>query len=179
MANLPPGQPPQPPFKQPDPFGHNPYQPGAYNRPPQPPRNYPQKTPGKLLAPAITLMVFGVFDFLYGILNLVSNLTGPKEIPPQLAGDPFWEQMYANMNDPQSQVMGVVISIVMMFVAMGLIGGGFMMMRRKVWGLAMAAAVIAIIPCTGVMDCCLLAEVGVGIWAMVILFNQDIKAMFT
>ncbi|MEM7456709.1 MAG: hypothetical protein AAF456_20360 [Planctomycetota bacterium] len=175
MANYPPGQPPQPPFQQP---GHNPYQPGAYNRPPNPPRNVPRKTPGKLLAPAITLIVFGVFDFLYGILNLISNMTGPKEIPPQLAGDPFWEQMYANMNDPESQVMGVVLSIVMMLVATILIAGAAMMVRRRVWGFAMAAAVVAIIPCTGVMDCCLLAEVAVGIWAMVVLFDPNIKAMF-
>jgi hypothetical protein len=50
-------------------------------------------------------------------------------------------------------------------------------MQLKSYGLAMTATIIAMIPCTGVMDCCIV-EVGIGIWALVILLQATTKPMF-
>jgi hypothetical protein len=60
------------------------------------------------------------------------------------------------------------------FVLHGLIvwGGVSMMMQRR-WGLSMAAAVLAIFPCTS--PCCCLG-LPLGIWAVVVLTRPEVKA---
>jgi len=55
--------------------------------------------------------------------------------------------------------------------------GGLSMMQLRRYGLAMAGALLASIPCVSPMGCCLIGEV-VGIWALLVLFNSDVSAAF-
>lgn len=64
--------------------------------------------------------------------------------------------------------LGLVFSIVI-----GL--GGWMMMSMRSYGLAMAAAVLASLPCSS--PCCLIGIIG-GIWGAVVLMNPEVKAAF-
>ena len=47
---------------------------------------------------------------------------------------------------------------------------------RRLRGLAYAAVIMSMIPCTG--SCCYL-NIGVGIWALVVLADDNVKASFT
>jgi hypothetical protein len=51
---------------------------------------------------------------------------------------------------------------------------GWQMRQLRGWGLSMAGAIAAIIPCSG---CCILG-LPIGIWAIVVLIDADIKRAF-
>ena len=51
------------------------------------------------------------------------------------------------------------------------------MLSLRAYGLAVAASVITAIPCISCSACCGLGE-GIGIWALVVLLNNDVRAAF-
>jgi len=67
-----------------------------------------------------------------------------------------------------SAVIGLVVSGVIFF-------GAMKMKSLENYGLAMAASIIAMIPCFS--PCCLLG-LPIGIWALVVLTKPDVKSAF-
>jgi hypothetical protein len=57
-----------------------------------------------------------------------------------------------------------------------ILGGVFMCLRKARW-LSILGALIAVVPCLSPSACCLFG-MGVGIWALVVLFSADVKAAF-
>ena len=55
--------------------------------------------------------------------------------------------------------------------------GGILMLRLKAYGMAVFAAILSLIPCVSCSACCGLGE-GIGIWALVVLFSEPVKAAF-
>jgi hypothetical protein len=53
--------------------------------------------------------------------------------------------------------------------------GATRMARLQSWGLSLAAAIAALLPCS----CCCILGLPLGIWAIVILAKPDVKAAFT
>lgn len=51
---------------------------------------------------------------------------------------------------------------------------GWQMRKLQGWGLSMAGAVVAMLPCSG---CCFLG-LPIGIWAIVVLIDNDVKRAF-
>ena len=64
-------------------------------------------------------------------------------------------------------LLGVILSLL----------GGMRMLALRSYGLCIAGAVSAAIPCVSCSGCCGFGEI-VGIWALVVLLNADIKAAF-
>jgi len=56
--------------------------------------------------------------------------------------------------------------------------GGIRMVKLRSYGLAMTGAIFAAIPFVSPLGCCLIGEV-VGIWALVVLFNADVRMAFS
>jgi hypothetical protein len=54
--------------------------------------------------------------------------------------------------------------------------GGICMCARKGWGLAMGTAVVNLIPCVLSPCCCL--GMPIGLWALLVLLQRDVKAAF-
>jgi hypothetical protein len=54
--------------------------------------------------------------------------------------------------------------------------GAMQMMKLQNYNLVLAAAVVSALPCT---YCCCLANLALGIWAIVILMKPEVKAAFT
>jgi hypothetical protein len=123
----------------------------------------------RLRGPAIGLFVTAGIGILFGILGaLFMNdlLLEAIDLPPELR-----EQMEAS----QSPVL-TVIQIVMTLAFSGLvIWGAQSMLKGRNWGLALAAGFVALLPC--VSPCCLLG-LPIGIWALVVLFDKEVKAAF-
>ncbi|HBO43553.1 MAG TPA: hypothetical protein DD670_06410 [Planctomycetaceae bacterium] len=67
-----------------------------------------------------------------------------------------------------SGVLGILLRAVVFF-------GAIKMKNLQNYGLSMAAAIIAVIPCFSA--CCLL-ELPFGIWALVVLSNAEVKQAF-
>jgi len=53
--------------------------------------------------------------------------------------------------------------------------GGIMMLQQRMRGLAMTGAILAMLPC---LSCCWPLGLGMGIWALVVLSDGQVRAAF-
>ena len=83
-----------------------------------------------------------------------------------------------NAGDPAmamfSGVGGIVSGIVGLLLAALVIAGAMKMKKLESYGMAMAAAIIAILPC----NCCCVLGLPFGIWALVVLNDAGVKTAF-
>jgi hypothetical protein len=140
--------------------------------------------------PAVLLIIVSVLNILVGLFMLFRGA--------QLALTPidqFREQqeMMLKMLPPdmaetqkgttpeelkmQSSVTAVVSGVVYLVTSVLTLFGGIRMKGLRSYGLAMVAAIIALVPCLSPSACCLLGEIA-GIWAIAVLLNQDVKSAF-
>ena len=68
-----------------------------------------------------------------------------------------------------SGLIGIAIGVVILL-------GALKMKKLESYGFAMAAAILAMIPC--ISPCCILG-LPFGIWALVVLLDESVKASFT
>ena len=126
----------------------------------------------KVKLPAIFLMITAGLGALLAVVSLFSHLLGTGFNMANMGGmGEGNEQLLAMM----SGGMGVFINILGLAMAGLVFFGASKMMKLEMYGLAIAASVIAMIPC--VSPCCLLG-LPIGIWALVVLLNQEVKAAF-
>jgi hypothetical protein len=136
--------------------------------------------------PAIILIVFGTIGLLLEITSLVYSFQNPtaaadmfrdwvEGMPPGPDKD-RWTEVYKESADDMrmdtpinrgSYILGAVLSLLM-------IVGGVAMRSLGSYGLALTGAIAGIIPLAG---CCCCAT-PVGIWAVIVLANPDVKAAF-
>lgn len=129
------------------------------------------------MAPAIALVVCGVIDGLWGLIRIITGaLMGdePVEIPPD--APPFMRDFLEQAGNT-SPVFEIIMGLVMMLLAAIIIAGGVQMMRMKTWGLALASSIVCMLPCITCLGCCGVGE-GIGIWALIVLVNPEVKAKF-
>lgn len=137
-----------------------------------PSSNYAADT---LKVPAIFLIIIGALGILMALWGIIQSATGMNE--EALA------QMMANPDIPPmvrqwvaaSQSWGAVMNVIVLLTSAFVIYGGLQMMKLQNFGMAMGAAIVAMIPCFG--PCCCLG-IPVGIWALVLLNKPEIKASF-
>ncbi len=121
----------------------------------------------QLKGPAIGLMATAGIGAAFQLLGLVLNLMGVgmgalaqgnQDIPSMLSGG-----------------IGAVFSVIGLIMAVVVFMGASKMKNAESYGFAMAAAIIAMIPCLG--PCCLLG-LPFGIWALIVLMKPEVKAAF-
>lgn len=69
------------------------------------------------------------------------------------------------------------LAVVNFLLSFLVILGGIRMLALKNYGLAIVAAIVAAIPCFSCSGCCGLGAI-IGIWAIVILINPEVRAAF-
>ena len=112
----------------------------------------------EIRAPATALMVVSIIALGLGVLGLVLDVV----------------LMAVNGQDLEliiRSIWGVALLLASSFVLFGAIK----MKNMTDYGLARAAAIVAMIPCVG--PCCLLG-IPFGIWALVVLGKQHVKDAF-
>jgi len=123
--------------------------------------------------PAIALIVTAALGIAYyglsGVFTLVAGGTMfhhelPPNIPPQMRA--FFEGMHGSM----AGVINLFFAALNAFVLLGAIK----LMRLQSYGLAMAACIVAMLPC----QCCCLFGLPFGIWALVVLSKPEVKSAF-
>ncbi len=153
--------------------------------PPQPPQSpppygTPAPPPGpdareSVKLPAIFLIITGGIGVLMALLGIVQALAGTNEAAmQQVLADPnlppFAKQMMG-----ASQSLGVFSNFLVLLTSGLVIYGAIQMMNLRKYGLAMASAIVAMIPCFG--PCCCIG-LPIGIWALVVLNKPEVKAAF-
>ena len=109
------------------------------------------------------------YYFFSGLLTLISGGSMfhrglPPDIPPQLKA--FLE----GMRGPLAGVINLAIAALNGFVLFGAIK----LLRLQNRGMAMAGAVVAMLPC----QCCCVLGLPFGIWALVVLSKPEVKSAF-
>ena len=120
-----------------------------------------------LNVPSILIMVCGGLGAVSGLLGMVGG-GAMRNIP---IADPKVAQLMASM---QGGAMHYVSSLLGIAVSGFLIFGAMKMRSLESYGLAMGAAIVAMIPCGG---CCCIG-LPVGIWALITLMKPEIKSQF-
>jgi hypothetical protein len=121
--------------------------------------------------PAICLMVVAGLGLVFGLIGLLMSSMGGS-MPPMPGLDPdvlrFIEKFTYGPIAIATKVISLAISALILF-------GAIRMQQLTSHGLAMAVAIIAMIPCFS--PCCLLG-IPFGIWTLVVLSRPDVRSQF-
>jgi hypothetical protein len=135
---------------------------------PQPPNV--SAAAARVKGPAIALIVITALGILGQLISMVANLAGMRSVPSQDL-PPEFERWISIM----SGGLGFVFTVITLAVGGLIIYGAMKMMRLENYGLAMAASIIAMVPCLS--PCCCLG-IPIGIWSIVVLTNAEVKTAF-
>jgi hypothetical protein len=126
--------------------------------------------------PAILLMVTGGIGIALALLGMVQGLTGANSAQlEQLMSNPDIPPWLKSMASTTSSPVASILSNLFSMAINGLvIFGGLKMKNLESRGLAMAASIIALIPCFA----CYCLGIPVGIWSLVVLSKPEVKAAF-
>jgi hypothetical protein len=88
--------------------------------------------------------------------------------------DPGMAQMFESFMSIQGP-MGLVTNGIALAVGVFIILGAMKMMKGQSYGMSLAAAIVAMIPC---LSSCCIVGLPIGIWATVVLSSTDVKNAF-
>jgi hypothetical protein len=125
-------------------------------------------------APAICLIVTAILGMLNSAAGIVMNLAGITFSGFGMPKDPQFAEM-ERLVQLLGGTFGTVMGVVQLAIGVLVLWGALRMMKLSSYGLAITAAIIAMIPC--VSPCCCLG-LPFGIWALVVLSRADVKAAF-
>jgi hypothetical protein len=147
------------------------------NPPAAPPAAAPAPPPPTPVNPQEAVSLPGIFLLITGIIGVLNGLAsfaggGMGRSLARFAKDERMAEMLAKSGGGLSGI----ISGVIVLAASGLVIFGAIKMRQlQSWGLAMAASIVALLPCLG--PCCCVG-LPVGIWCLVILNKPEVKSAF-
>lgn len=146
----------------------------------------PAAVVSKVNGPAIGLLVTGILNVLLslyiGFTGLVFWTQGPQIMQQNPGFDQMQRDMEAQGVDPAQamktlEAMGplwIVFAVVVLIVGVIIILGALKMKKLQSHGLAMTASILAMVPCLSA--CC--PGLPIGIWALIVLNNPEVKAAF-
>lgn len=142
----------------------------------------------RLMAPGIFMIVVAVLNLLGACVLGFSALSNRQLTPEQLE-----QQMQAQFPKQLADLKAAGWSVeqiqnatfvgytiwatVDFFASLLIILGSIRMMALKSYGFAVFTSVLAAIPIVSCSSCCLIGEVA-GIWALVVLLNNEVRAAF-
>jgi len=139
----------------------------------------PQGASGRVKGPAIGLILIGIAGILLTLGGILAKpsmmeffLEAARNANLQIPAEQL-DQIQAE----QSKGVGLrdYLNLGLSLVLYGIvIAGALKMMRLENWGLALAAAIIAMLPCS----CCCCVGIPIGIWAVIVLNRPEVKTAF-
>ena len=106
-----------------------------------------------------------------GSMKIVESLMG--SLPPDQQ-EKFRELMAAQASSQGSNVFQSIIGLA--FAGL-VIFGGLQMRALKNWPIALAACIVAMLPCGS--NCCCCIGIPIGIWALITLTKPEVKSAFS
>jgi hypothetical protein len=128
----------------------------------------------KVNLPAIFLIVTGGLTLAFSILGLVLGLLGFD----QMNAGAFQQSQTPEMERINSMARGAGATVVRVLgLATGILTilGGMKMRKLESRGLCIAGSIVSMLPCS----CCCLIGLPIGIWALVVLNDANVKESFS
>ena len=122
-----------------------------------------------LNVPSVLLLIAGGIGALFGLAGLVGG-SSTQQMAAMLANDPKTAQ-YAHYLSGPTNIVGQLLAL---GISGFIIFGALKMRNLQSYGVALGAAIVAMIPCGG---CCCIG-LPVGIWALVLLLKPEVKSQF-
>ncbi len=183
-------------------MSYDPYAYGADVPPPEP--GVSDAVPGesryayqRVQAPGIALIVVGVLNLLVALFQVVGTVwiivqpaDAARKQQQEMLGQ--FEKAFPGISkavqDQQqnktpeeekisSVISNLVLSVLMMAIAILTMLAGFRMRSLRSYALSIVGAISAAIPCLSCGGCCGFGEI-IGIWALIVLLNEQVKAAF-
>jgi hypothetical protein len=120
--------------------------------------------------PAIGLMVTAGLGIAFGLFGLIMSFAGSMPSMPGM--DPDFARIIHMMSYGP---VAVVIRLFSLAISTLILFGALQMQKLASHGLAVTAAIVAMIPCFS--PCCVLG-LPFGIWALVVLSRPEVKSQF-
>jgi hypothetical protein len=122
--------------------------------------------------PAIALIVTASLGIAYYLFNAVFVLTGGVAFQHELPAEapPWMKSFIEGARGPLAGAVSLLVAALDGFVLLGAIK----MFRLQSFGIALASAIIAMLPC----QCCCVLGLPFGIWALVVLNKPEVKSQF-
>ncbi|HUJ44150.1 MAG TPA: GYF domain-containing protein [Opitutaceae bacterium] len=121
--------------------------------------------------PAIGLIVTGILGISAGVLGILWLAFMMGSAPALRGMTPEAARMFQLLMGPvgiAARVVGIIASIFILI-------GALRMQKLANYGLAMTAAIVAMVPCLS--PCCVIG-LPIGIWALVVLVKPEVKSQF-
>jgi hypothetical protein len=130
----------------------------------------PEAARGKILPPAIALIVVGGIGLVASLFNVITALSGAP-----LPVDPNAPELVKQMQQGAVGPVAIVMQSAFILVNVVIIFGGAQMARMQMRPLGITASVLAML---NIGSCCCIIGLPVGIWSLVILLMADVAAAF-
>lgn len=154
-----------------NPFGDpGSYPPNPYASPKSPGYDPREAVKGKVMAPAIALMVVAGLGLAITAYNTFTAVAGqPPPVDPN--APPFVQEILKNAHGPQAAVIqGIFVVLNLVILA-----GAFMMLKMQMRPFAITVSVLAML---NMGSCCCILGLPIGIWSLVILLQNDVAQAF-
>jgi hypothetical protein len=148
-----------------DPSQYNPYSSPTFGEP-----SLTARAKGRVMLPAIGLLIVGSLGLLMSLINMVAATV----MQPQV--DPNAPQFLQDMQQWQTGPVAAVIQGMFAVVNIVILAGAIQMLRMRSWGLAMTSTILAMI---NIGTCCCFIGLPIGIWSLVVLLNEEVKSAFS
>ncbi len=143
----------------------------------------------RVQAPAIALIVVGILNMLWvgwtffnvGMMTLTPANQFHKQMLDLYQSFPQMQAEMSKRSPDELKTQSLFIGWA--WVALGLLStvlvlaGGIRMLSLKNYALGIAGAVSAALPCLTCGGCCLFGEI-IGIWALIVLINPEVREAF-
>lgn len=133
--------------------------------PPSPPQfAFRPPMPVKLLVPGILVCLLGVLGVLNSIIVMVEPPVAAKSQDPDMQA----------AENRLRHIEGMAASPIVLILYLVMATGGVAMLQRQYWGLALAGAILSLVPCS----CVTCLSLPVGVWSIIVLSMGDVRAGF-
>lgn len=129
----------------------------------------------KMKVPAIGIITTGALGALISLAGVIATLSGsnkvaelPPGLPPEAAG---LLKSYLSAIEPFNFPLNLLALILSSLTLVA----GIKMLQRRSYGLVMAGVIIGMIPC---LSGCCCTGLPFGIWALIVLSNEEVRKSF-
>lgn len=119
--------------------------------------------------PSTGLLITGIIGAIFSLATFFSLIIGAG------LSTIWWDDIPDRYTEIWEGAAGMGSSFVGILVAAFIIYAALKMKELNQWGLAMAASILAMIPC--ISPCCIIG-LPMGIWCLVVLTKPEVKAAF-
>lgn len=125
--------------------------------------------------PSVGLLVTGIIGAIFSLGGLISMGLGAGITSLAGFGADWMDEFPYDIDEIWEGAFAMGSSLVGLLVAAFIIYAALKMKEMQQWGLAVAASILAMIPC--ISPCCIVG-LPIGIWCLVVLTRPEVKNAF-